>query len=82
MNAVIQKWGNSNGIRIPKHILKAVSMDVNDTVEITSEEGKIIIRKHERMKHVTLAERLKNDSGDYVFEECNWGAPVGNEAAE
>lgn len=57
-------------------------MDVNDMVEITSEEGKIIIRKRDVKKHVTLAERLKDYAGDYVFEECDWGSPVGNEAAE
>lgn len=82
LNAVIQKWGNSNGIRIPKHILNSVSLDVNDVVEISIDEDKIIIQKHESKRHVTLAERLKNYNGNYVFEECDWGIPVGNEVVK
>lgn len=57
-------------------------MDVNDRMEITSEEGKIVIRKRDVKKHVTLAERLKNYTGDYVFEECDRGAPAGSESME
>lgn len=79
MNAVIQKWGNSNGIRIPKHILNSISLDVNDVVDISIEDDKIIIKKRETKKHVTLAERLKNYNVDYIFEECDWGISVGNE---
>jgi len=69
LNTVIQKWGNSYGIRIPKHILNSVSLDVNDIVDISTEDDKNIIQKHNPKKHVTLAERLKNYDGDYVFEE-------------
>lgn len=79
MNTVIQKWGNSNGIRIPKNILKSVSMEENDVVDISIEDDKIIIKKRDTKKHITLADRLKNYKGDYVFEECDWGVSVGNE---
>ncbi len=34
MQATIQKWGNSQGIRIPKAFLEAVGMGENDLVEI------------------------------------------------
>ncbi|MHB1150918.1 MAG: AbrB/MazE/SpoVT family DNA-binding domain-containing protein [Eubacteriales bacterium] len=79
MNTVIQKWGNSNGIRIPKHILNSVSLDVNDIVDISTEDDKIIIQKRNPRKHVTLTERLKKYDGEYVFEECDWCSSVGNE---
>ena len=34
MQATIQKWGNSQGIRIPKAFLEALGMKENDVVEL------------------------------------------------
>ncbi len=34
MYGTIQKWGNSQGIRIPKSVLAAAQMNENDDVEI------------------------------------------------
>jgi len=79
MNTTIQKWGNSQGIRIPKAILEMALLKPNEQVEITAEENKIIIKKATQKKHITLAERLKDFNGEYVFEESDWGQPVGNE---
>ena len=30
----VQKWGNSQGIRLPKKILKDLKIDINDKIEI------------------------------------------------
>ena len=79
MNATIQKWGNSQGIRIPKAILELALFKPDEPVELIAEDEKIIIRKAFRKKHITLAERLKDFDGEYVFEECAWGKPAGNE---
>ena len=79
MNATIQKWGNSQGIRIPKAILEMALFEPDEQVDITAEENKIIIRKVARKKYITLEERLKDFDGEYVFEECDWGKPMGNE---
>ena len=53
MNTTIQKWGNSQGVRIPKSILEAVSFKTNDRVDITAEDNKIIIRKIVDKKLIT-----------------------------
>ena len=79
MNAVIQKWGNSQGIRIPKTALEDALFNVNETVELVVEDNKIIIKKAKTKKHITLEDRLKDFEGEYSFEECDWGKPVGNE---
>jgi len=79
MTATIQKWGNSNGIRIPKAILEDTLIKLNDEVDIIAEDNKIIIKKVKSRKHITLAERIKDFKGDYVYEEADWGPPVGNE---
>jgi len=79
MNTTIQKWGNSQGIRIPKSILELALFKLDEEVDIIADDGKIIIKKAFHKKHVTLEERLKNYDGEYIFEECDWGKTVGNE---
>ena len=43
METRVQKWGNSNGIRIPSSILKSLSVKTNDILNIEQQEDKIII---------------------------------------
>ncbi len=74
----IQKWGNSQGIRIPKSILETASMKENDKVEIRAEHDCIIIRRSPK-KHLTIEERFKGYPGDYKCREADTGKPAGNE---
>ena len=39
----INKWGNSQGIRIPKSYLKKLGLEVGDEVEIRVEDEKLVI---------------------------------------
>ena len=59
MNATIQKWGNSQGIRIPKIILDQSGIAENDKVEITVKDNSIIPKKANK-QHITIKERLEN----------------------
>ncbi len=77
MLAKIQKWGNSQGIRIPKSILALVDFAENEEVEIIALDGKIVIEHSKR--HKTLKERLENYDGEYQCSEWDTGSPVGRE---
>lgn len=79
MTAKIQKWGNSQAVRIPRVILEMALLQPNDDVELTVENNKIILQKVTEKKHITLEERLKDFDGEYTFTEADWGKPVGNE---
>lgn len=79
MNATIQKWGNSQAIRLPKSILATASMAEHESVEIVAEKNTIIIKKIPRPGHRTLKERLDGFGGAYVFEEWDTGPAVGRE---
>jgi len=57
MFATIQKWGNSQAVRLPKGILEATLLRENDRVEIHAKNNYIIIRRAGK-KHKTLEERL------------------------
>jgi antitoxin MazE len=43
MRATIQKWGNSNAVRIPKTALAAANMKEHDNVWIITKQDEIII---------------------------------------
>ena len=83
MEARLQKWGNSDGIRIPSSFLKSLNLKTNDIVEIMQEKDIIIISKPKK-KHLTLEERFEmfdelpdNDKG--TIESYDWGNDLGKE---
>lgn len=78
MYTSIQKWGNSQAIRLPKGILEAASLQENDKVEIKVENDCIIIRRVKK-QHKTIEERIAEYSGDYICGEWDTGKPQGKE---
>ena len=79
MQATIQKWGNSQGIRIPKAFLEALGMMENHRVELKCVDDTIVITKVKEKKELTLEDIFKDYDGKYVAEEFDWGSPVGKE---
>lgn len=86
MYATIQKWGNSNGLRIPKTLLDSLGLRENDRVELTRTTDAITIRKAVSVPHRTLEERLTAFYGKPIEEivplqeeETDWGKAEGNE---
>ena len=45
MTTNIRNWGNSQGLYIPKKLLKEANLEVNDSVSINVENDAIVIRK-------------------------------------
>jgi antitoxin MazE len=86
MQATIQKWGNSQGIRIPKAFLDALGMRENDIVELSRVDNDIVVTKVEKKRYNNLSERLEAFYGKPIDEiyvesetEINTGNPVGGE---
>ena len=73
----IQKWGNSNAIRIPKIVLDEMKIVENDQVEIKVIDGNIVIIPVKKV--ISLKERMKGYTGDYKCSEWDTGESVGNE---
>lgn len=85
MYATIQKWGNSNGLRIPKALLDALGLRENDRVEMVQTKDTITIRKA-AAPHRSLEERLTafygkpiDQIGPIQSEEADWGKAEGHE---
>ena len=78
--AIISKWGTGQGIRLSKADLKALSLEVNDVVDIIIIDNQLTIKKHIEPK--TIKEIFKNYNGTDEMGEFYWGEDVGSEVIE
>ncbi|GHV21849.1 MAG: AbrB/MazE/SpoVT family DNA-binding domain-containing protein [Termitinemataceae bacterium] len=76
MEAVIKKWGNSLGIRIPILIAKSININDGSSVELKStKDGILIIPKEKPI----LSEMLDKITDYNIHKEIETGYSVGNE---
>jgi antitoxin MazE len=78
MMSKVQRWGNSQGLRLPKHVLESADISVGDNVEIIPQEGQITIKKISKRKF-DLVEMISRMPRNYKAREEAWGKPVGKE---
>jgi antitoxin MazE len=80
MLAKIQKWGNSQGLRLSKNLLADAQIGVGDEVDIAVKDGIITISpaKRKRGRH-NLKELVARIPENYQTSEVEWGEPVGKE---
>ena len=77
----VQKWGNSQGLRLSKHILNEAQIEVGDEVEVLVQDGSIIVKPAVKVRgKYDLKELVAKMPKKYKPEEEDWGEPVGNEA--
>ncbi|MDA3940002.1 MAG: AbrB/MazE/SpoVT family DNA-binding domain-containing protein [Spirochaetia bacterium] len=76
MEAKIQKWGNSLGIRIPMNMINGLSLRKGSIVEINEESDQLIIRPKEKPG---LDELLDAINVDNIHSEIDFGEIQGNE---
>ena len=86
MYATIQKWGNSQGIRLSREIMSQMNLKENDMIGISICDGKMTIEKINQPKYLNLQERLEsfyNRPIDEIYvesaQEVDMGDPIGNE---
>jgi antitoxin MazE len=77
----VQKWGNSQGLRVTKEILDEAQIDLGDEVKVSVRGGKIIVEPvvKVRGRHSIKALVSRIPPG-YRAEEADWGRSVGKEA--
>lgn len=60
MLVTLNKWGNSEAIRIPKIITEALGIHCGDKLELTLENDTLIIKKSELQGRELVANLLKD----------------------
>ncbi|MDP3008209.1 MAG: AbrB/MazE/SpoVT family DNA-binding domain-containing protein [Methylococcales bacterium] len=75
METNIRKWGNSAGVVIPQNVLKECNLNIGDAVDITIDNGVIIIKPvpgtlslEDIAKNILqLTKSLSNDDRKHLF---------------
>jgi antitoxin MazE len=80
MLAKIQKWGNSQGLRLDKHLLQNANISVGDAVDIAAKDGIIIVERiRKRHGRHNLEELVAKIPKNYKASEVDWGEASGKE---
>ncbi len=76
----IQKWGNSQGLRLARQLLEDAHISVGDDVDVTTRDGLIVIAPTRRIRgKQSLKELVSRIPRNYKAEEMDWGDPAGGE---
>ncbi|PIP45340.1 MAG: hypothetical protein COZ70_15810 [Deltaproteobacteria bacterium CG_4_8_14_3_um_filter_51_11] len=82
MEAILRKWGNSLGLRIPAGLLAELGLSENATVDLRVQDGNLIVApgQSKRKWKYALEDLLSGVTEDNIHPETDWGRPVGEEA--
>ncbi len=77
----VQKWGNSQGLRLSKELLSAAEIEIGDAVDVTVSDGTIVVTPVRRVRGAIRSRMivLAAIPDGYKHEELDWGPPVGGE---
>ena len=76
----VQRWGNSQGVRVSKQLLSDVDINVGDAVEVAVRDGVLVVTPMRRVRggH-DLRALVRRIPKGYKPETLDWGRPVGRE---
>jgi len=76
----IQKWGNSQGLRLSKTLLTDVAMNVGDEVDVAVRDGALVLTPVCRVRggH-NLRALVRRIPKGFMPGEMDWGKPTGRE---
>ena len=74
----LSKWGNGQGILIPKRFREQLGLKAGDRVSISMEKERIVIERSK--EKYTLEARMRNWNGQgEPMRDYDWGYSVGKE---
>lgn len=80
MRVKVQKWGNSQGLRLSKALLADVAIEVGDEVQVVVHDGTLVVTPVRRVRggH-DLRELVRRMPRGARTGEVDWGPPIGRE---
>lgn len=76
----IQKWGNSQGLRITKTLLSDAQINVGDDVNVSVKDGALIVTPVQRTRRkYNLKDLVAKIPKGCQTKETDWGKPAGKE---
>ena len=79
MQAKIQKWGNSLGVRIPRGLAEEVGLGAGTDVSLSAKDGELVLRPSVPSR-LRLADLLADVTPENIHTSIETGDAVGAEA--
>jgi antitoxin MazE len=77
----LQKWGNGTGVRLPKKVVEAAQLKINQPLEVTIKDKSVILTPIDDSS-VTIDSLLQGVTPDKINGELDWGEDTGAEKYE
>ena len=76
----VQKWGNSQGLRLNKVLLSQAGIAIGDDVDVVVQDGALRVTPARRVRggH-SLRDLVRRIPKGRRAQEVDWGRPVGRE---
>jgi antitoxin MazE len=78
MQIMIQQWGNSLALRIPKAFAHQAKVKKGSRVRLTIEKNRLVVEPVKEAK-ITLETLLAKVTPENIHPETDWGKPMGKE---
>jgi antitoxin MazE len=78
MQTMIQQWGNSLALRIPKAFAQQAKVKKGSRVRLTVEKNRLVVEPVKETK-MSLESLLAKVTPGNIHPETNWGRPKGKE---
>lgn len=78
----LQKWGNGAGVRLPKKVVEAAQLKINQPLEVTVKDKSVILTPITNSSAISIDALLKGVSPDKINGEMDWGEDIGAEQYE
>jgi len=79
MKTVVQRWGNSLAVRIPRHIARESHIERGTRVEVSIANGNLVLTPLSKRRSYSLASLVKKITPANRHVEIDFGKPVGRE---
>ena len=79
MQTIIQKWGNSLAIRIPRSFAKQTNISNGTEVDLSIKKNKLVISPVQKNNEYDLDSFLAKIDNSNIHSEVDFGEPVGKE---
>jgi antitoxin MazE len=78
----LQKWGNGTGVRIPKKVVDAAKLKINQPLEVSLKGRSIVLTPVDNDKDFTLKKMLEGVKPENIQTEVDGGQDIGAEIIE
>ncbi len=75
----LQKWGNGTGIRLPKKVVEAAHLQLNQQLEVTLRGDSVVLTPVKKPAKISLHDLVDGVTPSDIGGEIDWGQARGAE---